>query len=202
MKILIIVDVQNDFMPGGSLAVSQGDEIVPIINSIMDKFSHVIYTQDWHPGNHSSFKENGGLWPVHCVNSTEGADFHKDLRLKDLPEGWNILKGREVEVDSYSGFFDNNRKLTGLSRLIQELVPPDFIDKKVEIYICGLATDYCVKFTALDSAKEGFKTYLIKDACRGVNINPDDSIKAFQEMESNGITLIDSKDVDDSFREV
>jgi len=201
MKALIIVDVQNDFIPGGALAVNEGDTIVPIINNLQAKFDFIVATQDWHPENHGSFAANHEgkkvgefidlngvnqiLWPVHCVQGTFGAEFHKNLK-KDK---WQAIfqKGTNPLVDSYSGFFDNNRQGdTGLSSYLKE----NGVD---EIYICGLATDYCVKFTVLDGISEGFKTYLIADATKGVNIHKEDSDLAIQHMETAGAQIIFSK---------
>lgn len=201
MKALIIVDVQNDFVPGGALAVKEGDQIVPIINDLQSKFDFIVATQDWHPKDHGSFAANHKgkqigefidlnginqiLWPVHCVQGTFGAEFHKDLN-KDK---WKAIfqKGNNPLVDSYSGFFDNNRQGdTGLSSFLKE----NGVD---EIYVCGLATDYCVKFTVLDGILEGFKTFLIEDATRGVNINNDDSEIAIQHMKTSGAQIVNSK---------
>ena len=199
MKALIIVDVQNDFCPGGALAVKEGDQIVPIINKIMSKFDLVVATQDWHPKNHKSFASNNGkkvgevidlnglkqiLWPDHCVQGSKGAEFVAKLDAKRIDRIFQ--KGTDPEIDSYSGFFDNgHKKRTGLD---------DYLRKKGvdEVYIVGLATDYCVKFTALDAVELGFKTYLIQDACRGVNLNNHDSDEAIQGMKTKGVGIISS----------
>jgi nicotinamidase/pyrazinamidase len=191
MRILLAIDVQNDFMPGGPLPVPEGDQIVPIINSIRDKFDRVIWTQDWHPANHSSFKENGGIWPVHCVQGTKGAELHKDLIVK--PEDIIIKKGQDVMVDSYSAFFDNDhKKSTGLMEILKSM---DCVDG---IWACGLATNYCVRFSVLDSLNKQDKdiywqTWLFLDACRGVNIQPNDSIKAVEEMINSGAVVTTAK---------
>lgn len=198
---LLIVDVQNDFMPGGALGVSEGNLIVPIINQLQKKFQHVIATQDFHPRDHGSFAEqhpgrNPGelielaglpqvLWPVHCVQGSHGADFHAELE-KDY---WEKIfqKGKNPEVDSYSGFFDNARRGdTGLAEYLQE----NQIDT---VFVCGLALDYCVKFTALDARSLGFETYLIEDATRAVNLTPSDGELAVQEMKDKGILVTSSK---------
>jgi len=180
-KALIVVDVQYDFMPGGALAVSEGDQIVEPINNIKKLFDLVIYTQDWHPADHCSFTKNGGVWPVHCVQNTHGAQIDKRLLTgNDLV----IQKGVHQEVDSYSGFWDNDRKYqTGLNQILK-------IHTIDTVYICGLATDYCVKFTALDAVDAGYKVCLLTDACRGVNVNPGDVDKALITMEENGIIMI------------
>lgn len=197
MKALIIVDVQNDFIPGGALAVQEGDQVVPVINQLQEKFDFIVATQDWHPEDHGSFAANHPgkkigefidlngvnqiLWPVHCVQDSEGAAFHQSLN-KDK---WNAVfqKGTNPMVDSYSGFFDNNRQGdTGLSTYLKE----NGVD---EIFVCGLAADYCVKFTVLDGLSEGFKTTLIVDATRAVNIHPDDFEKSVEEMKAAGAVI-------------
>lgn len=200
MKALIITDVQNDFCPGGALAVSAGDEIIPGINYIQEKFDLVVTTQDWHPANHGSFASNhknkqpfdmgelGGkpqvLWPDHCVQKTPGADLHEDLMHGNI----NFVKGTNPSADSYSGFYDDDGITTGLTEYLR--------GKKVtDVYLCGLATDYCVKHSALDSARDGFSTFLVEDLCRGVNMNPDDSKKAVEELKNTGVKIITSKEV-------
>jgi nicotinamidase/pyrazinamidase len=190
MRALIIVDVQNDFLPGGTLAVSGGNDIVPIINSIQNEFDLVIATQDWHPANHSSFAANHPgkklgdviqlneqsqvLWPVHCVQGTAGAEFSSSLSMNRVEAIFR--KGTDPQIDSYSGFFDNgHRKSTGLAGYLIERGTP-------EIYVCGLATDYCVKFTALDAIGHGFTVHLIEDASRGVELNAGDAERAVEQM--------------------
>ena len=182
MKALIIVDVQNDFCPGGALAIKGGDEIIQGINEIMSIFDLVPTTQDWHPKDHISFKS----WPVHCVQNTWGSKLHS--RLATDKTDLSFVKGSDPKADSYSAFFDDNGKSTSLSEYLISHVVDD-------IYICGLATDYCVKFTALDAVKEGFKTYVITDLCRGVNIKPDDSKKAFKEMEAAGVNCLEAMEL-------
>jgi nicotinamidase/pyrazinamidase len=200
---LIIVDVQNDFIPGGALAVREGDQVVPVINSLQQKFMHVIATQDFHPADHGSFAANHPgknpgefielagltqiLWPVHCVQGTRGADFYPDLNQSQ----WVAVfqKGKNAKVDSYSGFFDNARRGdTGLG---------DYLKSKgiEQVFVCGLALDYCVKFTALDAKSLGFATALIVDATRAVNLNPKDGDSAIAEMEEAGITILTSQEL-------
>lgn len=181
MNALIIVDVQYDFLPGGALAVNDGDAIVEIIKKIRDRFDITIFTQDYHPLNHCSFKVNGGIWPVHCVEGTHGAAIHTDLLKKnDIV----VEKGTTADVDSYSGFYDNERrKKTELDSILKK----NRIDT---VYICGLATDYCVKYTAIDAIREGYKTVLVSDACRGVNINAGDVDNAISEMQQCGIHVL------------
>jgi nicotinamidase/pyrazinamidase len=173
-KVLIIVDVQNDFCRGGSLAVPDGDAVVPYINKIQSEFDYVVVTQDWHPENHISFKE----WPVHCVMNTHGAALHPNLKTDGVAKF--IKKGCDLGVDSYSAFFDNEQnKSTGLSEYLQSL------KKDLSIFICGLATDYCVKFSAIDSIKLGYNTTIILDACRG--ITEESTNQAIEEMKTLGI---------------
>lgn len=198
MNALILVDIQNDFVPGGTLAVPQGDQIVPIINRLQPCFDLVTATQDWHPANHGSFAANHPgrkpgevieldglpqiLWPVHCVQRTGGAEFVPGLDRKS----WDrvFVKGTDAKIDSYSGFFDNgHRQATGLSDYLREKGVTD-------VYVAGLATDYCVKFTALDALKIGFKTHLIEDACRGVNLQAGDVQRAIDEMHAAGAAII------------
>ena len=201
MKALIIVDVQNDFLPGGNLAVASGDEVISVINRLIPAFDQVIATQDFHPAGHGSFASshkghkpgevidlNGLdqiLWPDHCVQGTEGAAFHKDLQ---LPERSKVFqKGTDPGIDSYSGFFDNgHRKSTGLADYLRGQGIKD-------LYITGLAADYCVKFTVLDALKEGFNTTLITDATRGVNLQPEDTANALREVEEAGASLSTSE---------
>tara|TARA_R110002050_G_scaffold21259_6_gene59055 strand:+ start:6820 stop:7449 length:630 start_codon:yes stop_codon:yes gene_type:complete len=197
---LIIVDVQNDFLPGGALAVGKGDEVIPVINKVQDKFDLIVATQDWHPANHGSFAANHEgkkvgesislngldqiLWPVHCVENSIGADFHKSLDKQNWREVFK--KGSNPVVDSYSGFFDNGRKeKTGLG---------DFLKANgiENVFVTGLAADYCVKFTVLDALDLGFNTYLIADATKGVNLSPNDTLEAFKEMETQGAILVSS----------
>ena len=177
MKALIIVDVQNDFIPGGSLPVQDGESIIPILNQLQRNFELVVATQDWHPGDHKSFASmhsgkkpfdvidlNGltqVLWPDHCVQNSPGAAFHSALDTANIEAIFR--KGMNPEIDSYSGFFDNgHRKSTGLAGYLRERGVK-------EVYICGLAADYCVYFTALDALREQFTTCYIKDATRPID---------------------------------
>ncbi|HEY0073728.1 MAG TPA: bifunctional nicotinamidase/pyrazinamidase [Abditibacteriaceae bacterium] len=203
MKALIIVDVQNDFCPGGALAVVDGDVVVPVINRMQGKFDLVVATQDWHPPDHASFASNHAnrtigelininghpqvLWPDHCVQGSEGAALRADLEQSKIARVFQ--KGQNREVDSYSGFFDNGHQIaTGLGDYLNEA-------KVDEVYLCGLATDYCVKFTALDARMLGFETVLIADACRGVNLQPDDSENALAEMQEAGVRIVSSNEI-------
>ncbi len=173
---LIIVDVQRDFCPGGALPVPEGDAVVPVLNEyikIFNKIGSLIYaTRDWHPPNHASFKERGGKWPAHCVQNTQGAEFHLGLNLP--VETATISKATDPNKEAYSGFEDTNLK--------EELE-----NKGVtRVFVGGLATDYCVKNTVLDAVKLGFKTVLLEDAVRGVDLKLGDSEKAVKEMMNAG----------------
>ena len=197
MNALIITDVQNDFCPGGALAIHEGDRIVPQVNRLRTRFDLVVATQDWHPRGHGSFAANHPgkkigevidlnglpqiLWPVHCVENTPGAEFHPGLDRRRIARVFH--KGADPGIDSYSAFFDNgHRKATGLGEYLKERG----ID---EVYFCGLATDYCVKFSALDAVDLGFKTCVIEDACRGVNLQPGDVERAIAEMRAKGVEV-------------
>lgn len=197
---LILVDVQNDFMPGGALAVAEGDQIVPIANALQDAFELVVATQDWHPPNHGSFAsqypgktigeviELAGqpqvLWPDHCVQGSRGAEFHAALDRQRIAAVFR--KGVDPDIDSYSGFFDNgHRKSTGLGDYLRGRGATD-------VYVLGLATDYCVKFTALDARKLGFRTFLVQDGSRGVELRPGDVAHAVDEMREAGVDLVQS----------
>ena len=187
MRALLVIDCQNDFITG-SLAVGAA-EIIPIINDLQKKFNLVIYTQDYHPANHSSFTIFGGIWPPHCVQGTDGVAFHPDLEVRALgSEATIVQKGTDKAIDSYSGFYDNDHKhATGLK---------DLLNSVTEVYVVGIALDYCVKFTALDAVTEGFKTFLVIDACRAVNINPGDDGKAILDMIKAGVGIVHSKNVE------
>ena len=203
MKALILVDLQIDFCPGGALEVREGDVVIPLANELMPQFELVVATQDWHPADHKSFAANHPwrkpgqvidlnglpqvLWPIHCVQESFGAEFVPGLDTERIDAIFQ--KGTDPEIDSYSGFFDNgHRKATGLG---------DFLKEKnvTEVYVMGLATDYCVKFTALDALELGFETYLIEDACRGVDLQAGDVAAAIQEMDGAGVRLIRSSDL-------
>jgi nicotinamidase/pyrazinamidase len=203
MKALIVVDVQKDFLPGGALAVPEGDRVVPICNRLMDSFELVIATQDWHPASHASFAANHAgrsigevidldglaqvLWPVHCVQNTAGAMLALGLNAGRIKRVFR--KGTNSAIDSYSGFFDNgHRKATGLGDYLSGL-------KVTDVYVCGLATDYCVKFTALDARGIGLNAHLVEDACRGVNLKAGDVEKAVEEMRGAGVEIVRSSDL-------
>jgi nicotinamidase/pyrazinamidase len=174
---LVIVDVQNDFCPGGSLGVPEGDQVVPVLNRYIERFGNeglpIFATRDWHPERTTHFTTQGGPWPPHCIQGTQGAKFHPGLKLGD--ESIVVSKGMSSEEDSYSGFdaVDPNGK--NLAVLLRE--------KRVSrIFVGGLATDYCVKHTVLDGLKAGFKVVVLENAIRGVNLNPGDSQQALAEM--------------------
>lgn len=200
MNALILVDLQNDFCPGGALPVPEGDRVVAVANKLQRQFPLVVATQDWHPADHGSFAANHPgkrpgdvielaglpqvLWPVHCVQGTPGAEFHPDLDRSAIARVFR--KGTDPNIDSYSGIFDNaHRKSTGLAEYLK--------DRGVRrVTICGLATDYCAKFTALDALELGFETCLIEDACRGVDLQPGDVQRAIEAMRAKGVRVIQS----------
>jgi nicotinamidase/pyrazinamidase len=184
---LIVVDVQNDFCPGGALGVKNGDEIIPVLNRYMDRFRAaglpVIATRDWHPVKTTHFKEYGGVWPPHCIQETRGAAFHADLHLAD--DVILVSKGMGADEDSYSAFHGKDDSGTPLSKLLRGL--------GVErIFVGGLATDYCVKYTALEGMKEGFTVVVLGDAIRGVNLQPDDSERALIAVRDAGAAKLGS----------
>lgn len=202
-KALILVDLQNDFLPGGTLAVDHGDRVIPVINQLLDKnFDVVVATKDYHPRNHGSFAETHGkkagdhvdlfgldqiLWPVHCVAGTKGAEFCSGWNQEKVAE--IFYKGTDKTIDSYSTFFDNgHRKSTGLDEFLK--------GRKVkQVYIAGLATDYCVKYSVLDALKLGFEVYVVSDACRAVNLNKEDEQKAIEEMRKAGAHIVISEEI-------
>ena len=201
MKALLVIDIQNDFLPGGSLAVPGGDEIISIVNGIQHYFGLVVATQDWHPANHKSFASNhkgkkqfekielGGLpqvlWPDHCVQGTKGADFPGALNMNRVETIFR--KGTNPDIDSYSGFFDNGRKKsTGLTDYLRGR-------KVTEIYLAGLAGDICVFSTGMDGVDEGFKTYIIEDASRPLNL--EDFKKTNKLFIEKGGKLIHSREI-------
>jgi nicotinamidase/pyrazinamidase len=203
VKVLILVDIQNDFMPGGALAVKEGDRVVPVANALQKHFGLIVATQDWHPANHGSFasqhpgKKPGDvidlnglqqvLWPDHCVQGSTGADFHPHFDMSRVAQVFR--KGVDPEIDSYSGFFDNgHRRGTGLTEYLKER-------GATEVFIAGLATDYCVRFTALDARKLGLATNIIIDACRAVNLSVDDEGAALEEMQRAGAKIIRSTEL-------
>jgi nicotinamidase/pyrazinamidase len=204
VRALVLVDIQNDFLPGGALAVPRGDEVVPVANRVQPAFELVVATQDWHPAGHGSFAstrpgrkpgelaELAGLpqvlWPDHCVQGTRGAEFAAALRMNRVEAIFR--KGTDPTIDSYSGFFDNgHRKSTGMGDYLKGR-------RVTDVYVLGLATDYCVRFTALDAQKLGFRTFLIEDGSRGVELQPGDVARAVQEMRSAKVTIVQSAHVE------
>ena len=204
MKTLIVIDAQNDFMPGGSLAVPDGDKIISVINRIQDKFDLVVASQDWHPLNHISFASNHlgrtpfdkieiddssqTLWPNHCVQDTKGAEFHPDLQTKK----WEAIfrKGTDPSMDSYSAFYDNGHiKSTGLAGYLKE-------KGASQLFFCGLAADICVYYSIHDAFKEGFACFLIEDASQPLDVDGFQKIK--DEMIYLGIQIVNSKDIKDN----
>jgi len=200
MNALILVDIQNDFVRGGPLAVPEGDCVVAVANRLMPRFDLVVATKDWHPADHLSFaSQHPGrrigevveldgleqiLWPDHCVEGTRGAEFVSGLDVSGIHRVFE--KGIDRAIDSYSGFFDNgHRRSTGLGDFLRE-------QGVAEVYVLGLATDYCVKFTALDAVELGFSTCLVLDGCRGVELNPGDVDRAVEEMRRAGVHVTDS----------
>lgn len=179
-KALIVVDVQNDFCPGGSLAVAQGDEVVAPLNKLIEEFldrnEPVYQTRDWHPAQTKHFAAYGGTWPVHCVQDTHGAEFHPGLI--DDPRVTIISKGIDESADGYSGFDGTN-----LAQLLRE-------EGVEEVWVGGLATDYCVKHTVLDALREGFEVKALAEAMRAVNLKPDDGAKAVEEMREAGAEIV------------
>jgi nicotinamidase/pyrazinamidase len=173
---LVVVDVQKDFLPGGSLAVNGGDDVIPTINAYVEAFQAlhlpVVFTRDWHPADHCSFRASGGPWPAHCVRDSEGASWGQGLR---VPVEANIIsKGMRQEVDAYSGFSG-----TSLAELLNDL-------HAQRVFIGGLATDYCVRATAIDACAAGFETVVLRDAIRAVNASSGDGEKALREMIEHG----------------
>jgi len=178
MKALLVVDVQNDFCPGGALPAPEGDKVVPIINKLMDKFSLIVALKDWHPENTVHFEK----WPKHCVQGTKGAELHPDLKQDRIDQ--ILLKGTHYEDEGYSAF-DANIDLEGFLK-----------DKGVEVlYVVGLVTEYCIKESALDARKREFSTYVIKDAVEGVKQKEGDVERAFEEMKKAGVRIISSLEV-------
>lgn len=179
MRALLIVDVQNDFCPGGALPVPEGDAVVPVINRLIDAFPLVLASKDWHPAETVHFQK----WPPHCVQGTPGADFHPQLRADKIQ--YVLLKGTGDRDDGYSAFEATNLNLAEFLR--QQGV--------TELYVTGLATDYCVRATTLDALRKGFQTYVVTDAVRAVDVNAGDGQRALQEMQQAGARLVTSAEV-------
>ena len=201
MNALIIVDLQNDFLPEGALPVPHGDEVIPLANELQSHFELIVATQDWHPADHGSFAANHPgkkpgdrimldgieqiLWPVHCVQNTPGAQFTASLDTKRI--GRIFQKGTDPKIDSYSTFFDNaHRRSTGLGDYLKERSVTD-------VYLVGLALDYCVKYSVLDARQLGLNAHVIVDACRGIALDPGDLDRALDEMKRAGATLLESR---------
>ena len=201
MKALIVVDVQNDFLPGGALPVPNGDEVIAVINKLQPRFELIVATQDWHPADHGSFAANHPgkqpgdrimldgieqiLWPVHCVQKTRGAEFAPSLEISRLARVFQ--KGTDPRIDSYSALFDNaHRRATGLGDYLKQREVTD-------VYLCGLALDYCVKYSALDAVQLGFNAHVIADACRGIDLTPGDVDLAIKEMTASGAVVLESR---------
>lgn len=208
MTALILVDLQNDFMPGGALEVKEGFDLLPAVNRLLKMpFDLVIATKDWHPANHGSFASTHGkkvgevieldgipqiLWPVHCVQGTKGAEFHSGWDSAKIDKEFH--KGTEKNIDSYSTFFDNgNRKNTGLADFLRD-------NKIKRLFLAGLATDYCVKYSVLDAVRLGFETYVVPEGCRGVNLHPLDAQTALEEMKKMGAHLVSLEEVEKMVR--
>jgi len=203
MRALLLIDIQNDFCPGGALEVRNGDKVVPVANRLMDQFDLVVATKDWHPADHGSFAANHPwrkpgqviqldgleqiLWPIHCVQDSFGSEFVKSLDTDKIDK--IFYKGTDPKVDSYSGFFDNgHRKATGLG---------DFLREKgvEEVFVVGLAQDYCIKFTVLDALQLGFKTHLVTDGTYPVEMQEGDGEQSLKEMQNKGAILTNSSNI-------
>jgi nicotinamidase/pyrazinamidase len=205
MKALIVVDLQNDFLPGGALAVPRGDEVIPLANELQRQFDLVVATKDWHPPDHGSFAANHPgkkpgdritldgieqiLWPVHSVQNTRGAEFAHSFDTSRVAHVFH--KGIDPRIDSYSTFFDNaHRRHTGLAHYLEKRGIKD-------IYLMGLALDYCVKYSTLDGRQLGLNTHVIVDGCRGIELEPGDIGRALDEMKRVGAVLLQSSDLRD-----
>ncbi|MBI3901124.1 MAG: bifunctional nicotinamidase/pyrazinamidase [Chlamydiia bacterium] len=202
MKALLIVDIQNDFLPGGALAIPQGERIISTLNALQPLFPCVVATKDWHPPHHISFASTHGkvpgesllvagkkqeLWPDHCVQGSWGADFSPLLHQDKIQR--TFFKGSEPMVDSYSAFYDNAHiRSTGLGEYLHA-------HGVSELYIGGLAIEYCVRYSVRDALRLGFKTFVIQDACCGIDLIPGESVRAFEEMRAEGVTLLTSADL-------
>ena len=203
MDVLIAVDVQNDFCPGGALAVPRGDEVVPVINHLVRRFSHVVLTQDWHPRGHVSFASSHPghepferirvsygeqvLWPDHCVPGTRGAELHPGL--DTLAADLVVRKGRDPAIDSYSAFYENDhRTSTGLAGYLRERGCR-------RLFLAGLATDFCVQYSALDARREGFEVFVVEDGVRGIDLEGS-LAAAWERMAAGGVRRIREADVE------
>ena len=203
MKALLFVDLQNDFLRGGSSPVPQGEAVLPIANQLQGYYKLVLATQDWHPANHRSFvashenrtpgevifhrKTSQILWPTHCVQNSRGAELSPALMLNRVNKVFK--KGADADIDGYSAFFDHDhRTSTGLAEYLRE-------KRVTELHILGLGTDHCIKATALDALTLGLKVSLVEDACRGISLKPDDTTDALKEMKSAGVTFLQSRDL-------
>lgn len=203
MRALVLVDLQNDFLPGGALGVPRGDEVLPVANRVQTRFAHVFATQDWHPADHGSFAsqypgrqpgdvvELGGLpqvlWPDHCVQGTSGAELAPGLERGRIARVFR--KGVDRMIDSYSTFFDNgHRRSTGLGEHLRALGIG-------EVFLLGLATDYCVLYSARDAHRLGFHTTVVVDGCRAIDLQPGDGERALAELRGLGVRLVQSEDV-------
>jgi nicotinamidase/pyrazinamidase len=203
-RALLVIDVQNDFCPGGRLAVPEGDQVVPVINRLAPRFAKVVGTQDWHPPGHVSFASSHPgagafqsvelpgagrqmLWPEHCLAGSRGAELHPGLDI--APFSLIVRKGTRIELDSYSAFFENDRRTpTGLGACLREL-------GCVELYLCGLATDVCVYYSALDALRLGFVVRLVEDACRGIDLPAGSLQERLRELSGAGVGILDSREV-------
>jgi nicotinamidase/pyrazinamidase len=203
MRALLIVDMQNDFMPSGALPVPNADKLVPLINDLMHQCDLIVATLDWHPPHHKSFasahsKKKPGeridfegyqqlLWPDHCIAHSSGAELVSELNTNLIDH--LVYKGDDLNIDSYSAFFDNaKQKSTGLEQLLKK-------HNVSELYICGVALDYCVRHSAIDAANLGYKVFLVIDACKGAVISPGDIEKAITEMLDAGVKFITTKQI-------
>ena len=203
MTCLLLVDLQNDFMPGGALEVPRGNEVIGTANRLAEGFDHVVASQDWHPSDHGSFaSQHPGrapgevidlagteqvLWPDHCVQGSFGAEFHEELDHSQVDAVFR--KGTDPRIDSYSAFFDNaRRRSTGLA----EHLAARGVE---ELWLLGLASDYCVKFSALDAVSVGLRTLVVEEGCRGIDLSPGDVARAWDEMRSAGVQIVSEASV-------
>jgi nicotinamidase/pyrazinamidase len=203
VRAFVVVDLQNDFVPGGALAVPEGDLVVPLVNRLQPRFELVVATRDWHPPDHASFADSHEgrrvgevidldgipqvLWPVHCVQGTPGAEFVPGFDRRRVAREFH--KGVDREIDSYSAFFDNgHRRGTGLDVYLRE-------QRVDEVVLAGLATDYCVRYSALDARGLGLRVSVVEDACRGVGLHPGDVHRALQEMRDAGVQVVTAGDL-------